>query len=208
MPQKKRKQNKKNEKISLKQIYKELQTIKREQRKISKFEEQQVKREKNISEQETDEIEELKALKEAQQKLTKAIGTHPLRRVTYRDVAKGAIGAFIGTTAHYSFIYGVKVAHQLDLTRAILLFPLAFAIGGVFLYITGFRKIKSTQLLWFLPVRLTALFITSLAVSFFVLYLLHPTFLHQPIEMFKTLATVQLSAIIGACTADLIGKEE
>ena len=145
---------------------------------------------------------------EAQQKLTKAIGTHPLRRVTYRDVAKGAIGAFIGTTAHYSFIYGVKVAHQIDLTRAILLFPLAFAIGGVFLYITGFRKIKSTQLLWFLPVRLTALFITSLAVSFFVLYLLHPTFLHQPIEMFKTLATVQLSAIIGACTADLIGKEE
>lgn len=195
-------------KVNLQDIHKELQAIKQEQRKITKFEEQQLKREKKISAQESEEIEELKALREAQEKLKKAVGIHPLRKVTYRDIAKGAIGAFIGTTAHYSFIYGVKVAQGIDMTRAILLFPLAFAIGAIFLYITGFRKIKSTKLIWFLPIRLVVLFLTSLIVSFFVLYLLHPEFLHHPVEMFKTLATVQLSAIIGACTADLIGREE
>jgi len=203
---KKRKKAKK--KVSLEDIHKELQAIKRQQKKIAGFEEKQVKREKRISAQETEEIEELKALKQAQEKLKKAVGKHPLRKVTYKDVAKGAIGAFIGTTAHYSFIYGVKVAQSIDITRAILLFPLAFAIGAIFLYITGFRKIKSTKLMWFLPIRLVVLFLTSLTVSFFVLYLLHPEFLHHPVDMFKTLATVQLSAIIGACTADLIGREE
>ena len=56
--------------------------------------------------------------------------------------------------------------------------------------------------------RLVVLFLTSLTVSFLVLYLLQPEFIHDPITMFKTLATVQLSAMIGACTADLIGKNE
>ncbi len=201
---KKRKKAKKTKKVSLSDIQKELISIKREQKKITKFEEQQLKRETKIASQES---EELAALEDVEKKLKQAVGAHPLRKVTYKDIAKGSIGAFIGTTAHYSFIYGVKVAQQIDITRAILLFPLAFAIGAIFLYITGFRKIKNPKLIWFLPIRLTVLFLTALVVSFLVLYLLHPSFLHHPVEMFKILATVQLSAVIGACTADLIGKE-
>ncbi len=199
-----KKRRKTSKKVSLTDIHKELQSIKRLQKKITGFEEQQVKREKKIISQET---EELAALEDVEKQLKKAVGEHPLRKVTYKDIAKGAIGAFVGTTAHYSFIYGVKVAHQIDMARAILLFPISFAIGAIFLYITGFRRIKNVKLLWFLPIRLLILFLTSLIVSFLVLYLLQPDFLATPMEMFKTLATVQLSAIIGACTADLIGRE-
>lgn len=199
---------KKGKKVTLEDIHKEIKAVKRQQKQIMKFESDQAKSDKKIARQEEEEIEELKELKEAQERLKKAVGTHPLRKVTYRDVAKGSVGAFVGTTVHYSFIYGVKVAHQIDMARAILLFPLTFAIGGIFIYVTGFRKVKGTKLIWFLPVRLTVLFLTSLIVSFLVLWLLQPDFLHDPVEMFKILATVQLTALVGACTADLIGKEE
>ena len=200
--------SKKRKKVTLVDVYDELQSVKRQQKQIMKFEQEQLKREIKIEGYEKKELEELEALEDIEKKLKVAVGSHPLRKVTIKDVVKGGIGAFIGTTAHYSFIYGVKVAQSIDLARAILLFPLAFAIGAVFLYFTGFRKIKNPKLIWFLPVRLVVLFLTSLTVSFLVLYLLQPEFIHDPITMFKTLATVQLSAMIGACTADLIGKNE
>ncbi len=200
--------SKKRKKVTLVDVYAELQSVKRQQKQIMKFEKEQLKREIKIAGSEKKELEELEALEDIEKMLKVAVGSHPLRSVTIKDVVKGGIGAFIGTTAHYSFIYGVKVAQSIDLARAILLFPLAFAIGALFLYFTGFRKIKNPKLIWFLPIRLLVLFMTSLIVSFLVLYLLQPDFINNPVDMFKTLATVQLSAIIGACTADLIGKNE
>lgn len=152
------------------------------------------------------ELEELKKLEKLEETLEKR-GPHPLKKITYKDFAKGALGAFIGIVAHYTVIYGIHIAEKLTVTRATILFVLAYALGGVFLYATGFRKV-STKLIWFLPVRLTVLYGISLVMSVAVLYLFFPEFIHHFFwEGYKQVAAVTLTALIGACTADLIGKE-
>lgn len=153
------------------------------------------------------ELEELKKLEKLEETLERGIRPHPLKKITYKDFAKGALGAFIGIVAHYTVIYGIHIAEQLTITRATILFILAYVLGGVFLYATGFRKV-STRLIWFLPVRLTILYGISLVMSVSVLYLFFPEFIHHFFwEGYKQVAAVTLTALIGACTADLIGKE-
>ena len=89
-----------------------------------------------------------------------------------------------------------------------MLYLLSFIIGAVFLYVTGFRKIKDVKVLAFLPIRLIVLYITSILMAILVLYFFHPEFGNSFILSFKQVATVTLTAILGACTADLIGKGE
>jgi len=149
----------------------------------------------------------LKELEAFEKEIKEQVGAHPLRRITYKDIAKGSIGALVGVAAHYSFVYGVKVAAEIDVVRATLLFPISYALGGVFMYLTGFRKIKDPKLLSFLPVRLTILYFTAVITSMLVLLLFNPEFLHNFWDSYKQVATVTLTAVIGACTADLIGKE-
>jgi len=187
-------------KVNLEEIDRKLNLLLKDVKKIKK-------EEKYIEKEEEIELEELRKLEEIEEKIKKGVGVHPLRKITYRDLAKGALGAFIGVVAHYTFIYGIHVAEDIDIFRATLLFPIAYLLGGVFLYATGFRKV-STKMLWFLPVRLTVLFVISLIMAVLVLYLFHPDFMqHFFWNGYKQVATVTLTGIIGACTADLIGRE-
>lgn len=160
-----------------------------------------------LEDEEKHHLDELHELESFARKMQQDVGQHPLMRITYRDVAKGSVGAFFGVVAHYTFVYGVKVAHQIDITRAIITFFLAYLVGAVFLYFTGFRKVAVQRVAFFLPLRLTVLFSTAVLTSFLVLFLFQPDFLHSFQDAFKQLATVSLTATIGACTADLIGRE-
>lgn len=173
---------------------------------------------KRIKRLEAEQIEELKAekeqakdieeLKQIEGRIIAATEPHPLRRITYKDIAKGSLGAFIGVVAHYTFIYGIKVANEIDIARATLLYPLAFVIGAIFLYATGYRKVKSTKILVFLPVRLVLLYMISILMAILVLVIFQPDFMHNFWDAYKQVATVTLTALIGACTADLIGGTE
>jgi len=170
--------------------------------------EAKVEREEAIVEKEEEkELKELAKLEAFEKEIVKEVGPHPLLKITYRDIAKGGIGALVGVAAHYSFVYGVKVAAEIDIFRATLLFPISYALGGVFMYLTGFRKVKDPKLLSFLPIRLTVLYLTAVITSMLVLLLFNPEFLYDFWSSYKQVATVTLSAVIGACTADLIGKE-
>ncbi len=162
--------------------------------------------EKTEKKVEREEAAELKELAKVEAKLEQ-VAAHPLRTITYKDVAKGAVGAFIGTVAHYTFLYGVKIAHEIDVFRATLLYPLAFIIGSIFIYIAGFRKIKDPRIVWFLPIRLMVLYTVSLLIAIGTLWLFQPHFMADYTEAYKQVATVTLTAVIGACTADLIGKD-
>lgn len=187
-------------KVTLEQVDKKLDFLMKHLKKVEK-------EETKVEAEEEEEIKELKKLEKIELKIKEKIEPHPLKKITYKDIAKGALGAFIGVVAHYTFIYGIHVAEQIDILRATILFPLAYFIGGVFLYATGFRKV-STKMLWFLPIRLTVLYIISIIMAIAVLYLFQPEFTHNFWEGYKQVAAVTLTALIGACTADLIGKEE
>jgi len=152
-------------------------------------------------------LEKLHEIETFARTMKEELGVHPLLKITHRDVAKGSIGAFFGVAAHYTFVYGVKVAHQIGMVRATITFVLAYLVGAVFLYLTGFRTVKVERVALFLPFRLTVLYVTAIVTAFGVLWLFQPDFLHSFEGAFKALATVTLSATIGACTADLIGRE-
>lgn len=177
------------------------------QKKLLSKETKVEKEEAVVEKEEKEELKELKELEAFEKEIIKEVGAHPLVKITYKDIAKGCIGSLIGVVAHFSFVYGVKVAAEIDVARATLLFPISYALGGVFMYMTGFRRIKDPKVISFLPVRLTVLYITAVITTMLVLLLFNPEFLSDFWTSYKQVATVSLSAVIGACTADLVGKE-
>ncbi len=211
---KKAKKSAKNSKQTLSRISKKLdkllegqQEIKEEEEEIKELEKEELSEEKKLGGEEKEELAELKELEKIEKEVQKQVIPHPLKRITTKDLARGSIGALFGAVAHYTFIYGLKVAEHITFTRAAILFILSFGIGGVFLYATGFRKIRDPKVLAFLPVRLIVLYITAVIMSVIVLWFFEPGFGESFEEAFRQTATITLIAVIGACTADIIGKE-
>ena len=187
-------------KVSLQELNRKLDLLLRRQQKL--FSE-----EKEVDAEEHKELDQLRKLEAVEQQVVQELGEHPLTKITIRDIARGTIGAFIGVVAHFTFFYGIEVAEWLSITRATLLYPLSFMVGGIFMYATGFRKINDKRVLAFLPTRLIVLYAVALIVSALVLFFFSPEFTRHLDVAYKQLATVTLIAIMGACTADLIGKE-
>jgi uncharacterized membrane protein len=211
--------NKLNEVIALeKNLLKEEKRIENKENQIEKFdkntntetndEEMELKRiEAELQVGETREETELDKLERLEKEIKKDVGEHPLSRITLKDFIKGAVGAFIGLAVHYTFTYGVEISEKLSITRATLLFPFTFLVGVLFIYATGFRKIKDPKLLLFIPLRLVVLYVGAIVMSIVVLALFYPSFGSNFIESYKMVAGVLLAAVVGACTADLFGKE-
>ncbi len=189
------------------EISKEERKIEEKEEELKKVEELELEKEEKVKGLEEKELTELEKIEILEKELERGIVTHPLKRITYKDVARGIIGAFFGAVAHYTFIYGLKVAELITFNRATFLFLLSFIIGLVFLYVTGFRKITDRKILIFLPVRLITLYIISIIMSIFVLYVFIPNFGASFEEAYKQVASVSLIAVVGACTADIIGKD-
>ncbi len=193
--------------VSLDAINRKLDVVISNQKKILSREAEVEKEEEAVESEEKEELRKLEELESMERELIHEVGEHPLQKISYKDLAKGSIGAFIGVGAHYTFVYGVKVAAEIDVTRATLLFPISYALGGIFMYMTGFRRIKDPKIMSFLPLRLTILYITAIITAMLVLWLFTPGFFSDFWTSYKQVATVTLSAVIGACTADLLGKE-
>jgi len=190
-----------------KKTEKKEEEIEREEERLEKEEGAELGEEKKIEKLEEKEVSELEKLEKMEEEIKKRVAPHPLKRITLQDLARGSVGALFGAVAHYTFIYGIEVAEKITFARAIFLFAFSFFIGAVFLYATGFRKIKDPKVLMFLPVRLFVLYLTAIVMSILVLLFFQPAFGHTFEEAFKQVSTVTLTAIIGACTADLIGKD-
>lgn len=187
-------------KVTLQEVNSKLDLLLRSQKKL-------LNEETEVDAEEHEELAHLRQLEAVEQQVLQDVGSHPLTRITSRDIARGTVGAFIGVVAHFTFFYGIEVAEWLSITRATLLYPLSLLIGGIFMYATGFRKINDRRVLAFLPTRLIVLYLVALIVSALVLFFFSPEFTRHLDTAYKQLATVTLIAIMGACTADLIGKE-
>lgn len=179
----------------------------KEEQEILKDETSELKDDGEIEALERKQLEELKKLEDLEKEIEKHIEPHPLLKVGVRDIVRGSVGALAGVVLHYTFVYGVKVAEQLSFFRATMLFILCFLVGFVFLYITGFRKVQDRKILFFMPVRLVLLYLVSLAVSILVLAFFFPSFGTNFEGSYAQVSSVMLPALIGACTADLIGKD-
>lgn len=191
------------------QILKNQKKILKQQQQLISEEEQELREEYKIERQEEQELEELHKIRALEKNIKKEVGQSPLKRITIRDVSKSIIGAFIGIMGHFSFFYGVKIAHDISMSRATVLYIVSFIIGTLFVYFAGYRKVSDKKFMRFIPLRIFAIYFTSLLVIVFVLYLFgFLTTQHHFTEIYKTVSTISILAVLGAATADLIGKSE
>tara|TARA_Y100000310_G_C20314943_1_gene637975 strand:- start:23 stop:601 length:579 start_codon:yes stop_codon:yes gene_type:complete len=183
---------KKGSKVNLKKIDKKLNKILKYEKEQKKADNRQLKQDEDVE----DDIEKIK----------KDLEGNPLKKITTKDVGKALIGSFIGLTSHYAFLEGAHFADNLTIVRATILLVIAYAIGLIFIYVAGFRKVKQIRLLSFIPARVTLIYVVSLIVIYFVFYIFGLTEHATTIDIYKQMAAVSIPAIIGASAADLIGK--
>jgi len=167
------------------------------------YEEEQLreinKHDKNIEDQ-------LKGLEELEQEIKRQVGEHPLRKITYKDLGKSMIGAFVGIVSHFTVLEGIHYAETITLAKANGFYVVSFLIGFIMLYYTGFRKIKNVKILSFLPLRLLLVYLVTIFSILLVLLIIGSTG-HGFLDIYKSISVLMLPAIIGACAADLIGGE-
>src|SRR3990167_5492645 len=81
------------------------QVLSLEKKQLKEEDEVEALEKKQLKEVES-EGKELKKIEEFERQLKKQIGSHPLTKITIRDVSKGLVGAFFGVVSHYAFIEG------------------------------------------------------------------------------------------------------
>ncbi len=162
--------------------------------------------EKRIERLEKKELESLQSLK---QEIEKNVEVHPLTRITRADVVRSMIGAIIGTVGHFAFFYGVELAEKITLGRATILYILSLLVTFLFMYYSGFRKVKEVRVMRFIPIRVIVIYCISLFVVVGTLFLFGFIDLTTHFDLvYKATATTSLLAVLGASTADILGKGE
>lgn len=190
-------------------IEKKIDAIKAEEDEVLRLEQDELNLDTQISDQEKEQLDELKKLEALEQEILEDVSHHPLRKVTYRDVTKGIIGAFFGIMGHFAFTKGVSLAADISLARANVLMLASFIIIVIFLYFAGFRKIDDEMLFKIMPIRAIVIYVTAISTIIVVLALYGDiTFNSTFTEIYKTIATISILAVMGAGTADLIGGVE
>lgn len=193
--------------LALNKILKEENKIESEEQEELTLERLQIEGQKRIDKEELEELVELKKLEELEEQIQRQTKDSPLKRVTLRDMTKGIIGAFFGIVGHFAFAKGVEIGAHFETLRSILLLVTAFIIVIIFLYVAGFRKINDQLLFKVLPVRALVIYFSAIITIPIVLLLYGKISLITPFhEIFGIVSAISILAVIGAGTADLIGK--
>jgi len=190
----------------LKRIDKKLDRLVKTEKILLKLEKKiSAEEEEEISKQDA-ELDELKTLEQLERKIDQDVKTSPLTKITIKDFYKSMIGAFIGIIGHFSFFYGVEIAESISVGRATVLYAVSFTIGLFYVYFSGFRKVEDSDIYKFVPVRVFIIYFTSIAVIILTLYLFNFVGTESNItDIYKSVSTISILAVLGAATADLIG---
>lgn len=202
----------KNQKKLLKiqeSILKEEELIEKEEKKNLDLAKEELIEEKKIEEVEQEELNELKKLEELEKQIEKELKVSPLKKVTQRDVIKGMLGALFGVVGHFAFAKGVELAEHYSFTRSTFLYLTSFAIIVLFLYFAGFRKVDDIFIFKVLPIRAIVIYISAIITVILVLFLYGKISFQTDFQVvYNTVAAISVLAVLGAGTADLLGKEE
>ena len=193
----------------LRKVLDEEKIIEKEEEKELAMERTEIAEQSRVEADEEKELEELKKLEDLEKQIEKEVEVSPLKRITYRDITKGVIGAFFGIVGHFAFAEGVHIAEEFSVLRSTLLLATAFIIIIIFLYFAGFRRIDDKFVFKILPIRAIVIFISSLITIYLVLLLYGKIDFSTPFHaVYNTISAISILAVIGAGTADLIGKQE
>ncbi|MCF7872567.1 DUF2391 family protein [Candidatus Woesearchaeota archaeon] len=206
----------KNIEDSQKIILQKLDAILKEEKEIENEELQEIDLEKKQIDQahaihieEAEELAQLAKLEKLEEEIKSQVLDKPLKKITMRDITKGIIGAFFGIVGHFAFYKGVEIGSHFSYMRSISLLLLSFFIVVIFLYFAGFRRVDDHFVMKILPLRAIVLYVVSLLTVVLVLFVYGKISFTTPFhEIFGIVSAISVLAVIGAGTADLIGKTE
>ena len=112
----------------------------------------------------------------------------------------------MGVVAHFGFIYGKEIAEKISPTRATLLYLFSYSLIIILMYETGYRKIKEKRIMKVLPLRATVIFLISIIVILFIFLLFDQIDFSNIGMLYSEVAVTSVLAVLGASTADLIGR--
>lgn len=182
----------------------EEEKILQKEEEIEQLEREEITNEKSYHAKEEGSLESLLAL---QQQL-EAESKKGMRKITKKDFFKGFIGAFIGVMSHFAFLKAVSISEDLTFVRATALLIVAAIIIVTMLYFTGFRQIRNKFVFNFIPLRATILYGVSIFTILFVNFLFGQIHDYSFFGLYNLVAANIILAVIGAGTADLIGRVE
>ncbi|MFT4244875.1 MAG: hypothetical protein ACMXYB_05470 [Candidatus Woesearchaeota archaeon] len=178
--------------------------ILQKEEEIEQLEREEMTNEKNYHTQEEGSLESLLALQQQLENESKK----SMRKITKKDFFKGFIGAFIGVMSHFAFLKAVSISEDLTFSRATALLIVAAIIIVTMLYFTGFRQIRNKFVFNFIPLRATILYGVSILTILFVNFLFGQIQDFSFMGLYNLVAANIILAVIGAGTADLIGRVE
>lgn len=200
-------------------LNKKLDLLLKNQKKILENENKILGEENTIRDLELEELENEKNFKNNEEKTLKELehlekefkmkSSSTIASVTYRDAVKGFIGSFIAGMGHFAFAKGYELSLDIDFLRATYLYVVAFGMIILMLYYTGFKNVKKHLVFKFMPIRVLILYSVSI-LSILIINLLFGKLIY-PFNFFEVYSLVGASiilAVMGAGTADLIGREE
>ncbi len=152
---------------------------------------------------------ELASLQQLKKEVEKNVGPHPLTKITKSDIGRSTVGALIGTIGHFAFFYGAELAERISMSRATLLYLFSLIVCFFFMYYSGFRKVKEIKVLRFIPIRMAVVYVISIIVVVLSLAIFGFIDTSSHFEYtYKIVASTLLLSVLGASTADILGKEE
>lgn len=185
--------------------------LKNEQKILGKEDEiEELEREDLAQDTQANQTEEetLSELTKIEAKLNESM-QKPLKLVTKRDMFKGFIGAFVGVMGHFAFSKAADIAETLSFMQTTLLYIVAAFMITIMLYYTGFRNIEKQIVMKFMPLRAIVLYSVSI-ITIIIVNLLFGK-IHFPLnftEVYNLVGASIILAVMGAGTADLLGKVE
>ncbi len=170
--------------------------------------EDSIEKKENIIVAEEKKIEsETKHVEKLEKEIKKEVSEKPLTKLSFRDVNKGIIGAFIGVVAHFAFIYGKEISKDISVARASVLIVFSYLLIMLLMYETGYREIKDKKLAGIIPIRATVIFVTAIIVIVAIFFLFNQINFADLSALYKQIAVTSVLASLGAGTADLIGRD-
>lgn len=152
---------------------------------------------------------ELASLTQLKKEVEKNVGPHPLTKITKSDIGRSTVGALIGTIGHFAFFYGAELAERISMSRATLLYLFSIIVCFFFMYYSGFRKVKEIKVLRYIPIRMAVVYVISITVVVLSLAIFGFVDTSSTFEyIYKIVASTLLLSVLGASTADILGKEE
>ena len=195
-----------NDKLNLiidtqKKILKNEEKILGEEAEIKQLEKEELKHEES-------EESSLEKLMKLELQLKRNISS-PIKKVTKRDMFKGMIGASVGIMGHFAFTKGADIATTLTVFRSTILYLVAFIVIVIMLYYTGFKDVQKNIVAKFMPLRALVLYSVSVVVIIVINLLFGKIdFSTDFVTVYNLVGASIILAVMGAGTADLIGKNE